>query len=1222
MKRNQELIIKHLWTQRNDVIDIADIDDNSNPEINEQRKALLTRKHSGDDKQTYHLHLVKLMAATCEGENRQIEAMCRSIFTLEELMETIALDGSPGEDNVAHISKGPYIAFFLWAYLNAGSSSVEIGTDKLHSEPKVFASFGNIASEEVAAYGNNRLTDAQSEFVYDIFIPCTSKLVEHHFPKDQASQRHLFDVALVVSDFLNTALSGGDTSGIDRFRAQHAVELFNSLNKKLLNSGQQHSTTVMIQPSVEERRRFEQAYDSVNKVALKLSAGVANNAAMAANRERYKEEEKTNLQFNNFVVHLSTLYKSRNTVEAQLPHASQTLEEEARLQPYCGEPGSDASLPLGPEFQHLLSLFAKIDTKGELELNLDRLRILTRLFSAHQSSVATSEQDRNAKARVSVKMLSVVCTAVHNIKTLGLDLECVMNFQDSMTEIGSVLVISRMLSGASAEVRKRALAALGCIIDGGNKSAQRELERHFLGTREEHFFIDVGALIELSTESITNLRELRKEKDQADENSRKLQDTMRGTLTKRMLGAKQRGLATTMLGSNVSNVAAAPTHYYPPHGLGSTENTMHSGPTTPALGGQDGQEVTETWQLSDLDLTDPLPTLAPNTDNDVLEEEDKLAMKDHGHLHLVLQLLQAMCEGNNKVLQNYLRCQPDNIRSIDIVEMITRVLGVLVQEISAETTPLIVQCCNTITEFVQGNPLNQRVTLDAHVIDHVNTIIRNNSVMELSERERQLVEATDDANDVIDMDVACAEFMERMLESNDSDTEYVAKESDKILDLPCILKMIRHYMLLQEGVAAAGTKKSDLQLSTVSFVWFTVISRLQHFSHREYTTSEQGASDDWLTRNLADKKAAEKWTLSKTLNKVEANSASVELVVDGIIQKVYFFVDPAWHLQLRTESKEDLLWNIDRGNMMEQTRDFVERSRVIIADMKYMKSVLSSSRTNNFIQNHSNLWGRGMLAVTCIINALMLITWVAPNDNSIVPVYAFTDVLWYTMQALGAVHLVLTFLVSRSYFLANPPSFRSRGSSSPASSTASKSQSDKAALKSRSLDLVRILNTRALFGMEFQTTYSWFTGGSVYHVLLVVTSILGIAFHGYAFCFHLFHIVSGNDILNRVLRAITNQARPLANVAALLLVIIYVYSVIAFAFMRKYFDHEIGAYCDTMYMCFVTSMRLGLLTGGGMGEALPFSSVYSFVEPGVRTLYDLTFFIVVIVIGLNVVFGP
>ena len=106
--------------------------------------------------------------------------------------------------------------------------------------------------------------------------------------------------------------------------------------------------------------------------------------------------------------------------------------------------------------------------------------------------------------------------------------------------------------------------------------------------------------------------------------------------------------------------------------------------------------------------------------------------------------------------------------------------------------------------------------------------------------------------------------------------------------------------------------------------------------------------------------------------------------------------------------------------------------------------------------------------------------------------------------------------------------------------------------------------------------------------------------------------------------AITRNGRALCWVALLLLIIIYVYTLIAFAVFRQYFDEGEGAFCVNMGQCFVTSVRLGLLAGGGLGDALPLNTVptySSFSEPGKRTAFDLTFFLLVTIIGLNVVFG-
>jgi hypothetical protein len=49
----------------------------------------------------------------------------------------------------------------------------------------------------------------------------------------------------------------------------------------------------------------------------------------------------------------------------------------------------------------------------------------------------------------------------------------------------------------------------------------------------------------------------------------------------------------------------------------------------------------------------------------------------------------------------------------------------------------------------------------------------------------------------------------------------------------------------------------------------------------------------------------------------------------------------------------------------------------------------------------------------------------------------------------------------------------------------------------------------------------------LYHLALIVFSILGVFYHGYFYCFALFHIVVGNAILLRVIRAVTQNSKSL-----------------------------------------------------------------------------------------------
>jgi nicotinamidase-related amidase len=183
------------------------------------------------------------------------------------------------------------------------------------------------------------------------------------------------------------------------------------------------------------------------------------------------------------------------------------------------------------------------------------------------------------------------------------------------------------------------------LLKDGLADSQREFVRHFLGTREETFFADMSQLINASSESMLELRTLRLQKEESDRQSAKLRDTMRTTVGNTMGKVMQAafGKKVTMPGQTLNPTSE---EFVP----------MTSGL---APGGTAQQQIVE----------------APK-DDDFFDQ-----MKDEGNITLVLSVLQGMCEGHNTVLQNYLRVQPDNISSTDLVSMCTNFLEVATLDI-------------------------------------------------------------------------------------------------------------------------------------------------------------------------------------------------------------------------------------------------------------------------------------------------------------------------------------------------------------------------------------------------------------------------------------------------------------------------------------------------------------------------------------------------------------
>lgn len=61
--------------------------------------------------------------------------------------------------------------------------------------------------------------------------------------------------------------------------------------------------------------------------------------------------------------------------------------------------------------------------------------------------------------------------------------------------------------------------------------------------------------------------------------------------------------------------------------------------------------------------------------------------------------------------------------------------------------------------------------------------------------------------------------------------------------------------------------------------------------------------------------------------------------------------------------------------------------------------------------------------------------------------------------------------------------------------------------------------------------------------------------------------------------------------------------------------------CDTPIMCFMYVVNVGLRAGGGVGEPLIQPDPYVSDDYYSRFFFDLTFFLVIIIIWMNIIFG-
>ncbi|XP_071766090.2 ryanodine receptor 2-like [Centroberyx gerrardi] len=136
-------------------------------------------------------------------------------------------------------------------------------------------------------------------------------------------------------------------------------------------------------------------------------------------------------------------------------------------------------------------------------------------------------------------------------------------------------------------------------------------------------------------------------------------------------------------------------------------------------------------------------------------------------------------------------------------------------------------------------------------------------------------------------------------------------------------------------------------------------------------------------------------------------------------------------------------------------------------------------------------------------------------------------------------------------------------------------------------------------------------------------SVLG-HYNNFFFAAHLLDIAMGFKTLRTILSSVTHNGKQLVLTVGLLAVVVYLYTVVAFNFFRKFYNKSDDTEtqdmkCNDMLTCYMFHMYVGVRAGGGIGDEIEDPAGDEFeVE---RIVFDITFFFFVIVILLAIIQG-
>ncbi|MGH0130667.1 UNVERIFIED_CONTAM: hypothetical protein FKN15_003166 [Acipenser sinensis] len=143
----------------------------------------------------------------------------------------------------------------------------------------------------------------------------------------------------------------------------------------------------------------------------------------------------------------------------------------------------------------------------------------------------------------------------------------------------------------------------------------------------------------------------------------------------------------------------------------------------------------------------------------------------------------------------------------------------------------------------------------------------------------------------------------------------------------------------------------------------------------------------------------------------------------------------------------------------------------------------------------------------------------------------------------------------------------------------------------------------------------------LYLAWYMTMSVLG-HYNNFFFAAHLLDIAMGFKTLRTILSSVTHNGKQLVLTVGLLAVVVYLYTVVAFNFFRKFYNKSEDGdtpdmKCDDMLTCYMFHMYVGVRAGGGIGDEIedPAGDEYEIY----RIIFDITFFFFVIVILLAII---
>uniref|UniRef100_A0A8C6RCJ2 Inositol 1,4,5-trisphosphate receptor n=1 Tax=Nannospalax galili TaxID=1026970 RepID=A0A8C6RCJ2_NANGA len=629
----------------------------------------------------------------------------------------------------------------------------------------------------------------------------------------------------------------------------------------------------------------------------------------------------------------------------------------------------------------------------------------------------------------------------------------------------------------------------------------------------------------------------------------------------------------------------------------------------------------------------------------------------------ILRFLQLLCENHNRDLQNFLRCQNnktnynlvcETLQFLDIMcGSTTGGLGLLGLYINEDNVGLVIQTLETLTEYCQG-PCHENqtciVTHESNGIDIITALILNDISPLCKYRMDLVLQLKDNASKLL------LALMESRHDSENAERILISLRPQELVDV------IKKAYLQEE-------ERENSEVSPREVGHNIYILALQ--VPASWPRPTHGPAPAMLSLNnkqlsqMLKSSAPAQEEEEDPLAYYENHTSQIEIVRQDRSMEQIVFPVPGICQFLTEETKHRLFTTTEQDEQGSKVSDFFDQSSFLHNEMEWQRR-LRSMPLIYWFSRRMTLWGSISFNLAVFINIIIAFfyPYVEGASTGVLGSPLISLLFWilicFSIAALFtkrySVRPLIVALILRSiYYLGIGPTLNILGALN---------------LTNKIVFVVSFVGNRGTFirGYKAMVMDMEF----LYHVGYILTSVLGLFAHELFYSILLFDLIYREETLFNVIKSVTRNGRSILLTALLALILVYLFSIVGFLFLKDDFILEVdrlpgnhsrasplgmphGAAtfvgtcsrdemgcvsgvsvpefleedgeldsteraCDTLLMCIVTVMNHGLRNGGGVGDILRKPSKDESLFPA-RVVYDLLFFFIVIIIVLNLIFG-